>query len=140
MLLIFMFVIVVIYHDINFSLPINFHFRFSGTCNHVAAVLFKVEFAWKSGLTNPACTAKECGWAAFGAKHRVEPERIKNMNWHKPHFSKRGIEIISKFLNRFALIKIDIRIICKKYKYIKQTEPYIAPPPKKKEHNHKLQQ
>ena len=68
----------------------------------MAAVLFKVEFAWKNGLTNPACTAKECGWSAFGAKHRVEPQRIKEMNWHKPHFSKRGIKLFyvsSRFSN-----------------------------------------
>ena len=30
----------------------------SGTCNHVAAIFFRVEAAVRLGLTNPACTTK----------------------------------------------------------------------------------
>ena len=32
----------------------------SATCNHVAALLFRVEAAVRYGLTNPSCTAKSC--------------------------------------------------------------------------------
>ena len=32
----------------------------SETCNHVAALLFRVEAAVRLGLSNPACTAKPC--------------------------------------------------------------------------------
>ena len=67
------------------------------TCNHVAAVLFKVEHAWKSGLTlGNSPTSKECAWNKYGAnKKGVEPKRIREMEWKKPHHSKKGMQIIS---------------------------------------------
>ena len=34
----------------------------SGTCNHVAALLFRVEAAVRLGLTNPSCTTKSFEW------------------------------------------------------------------------------
>ena len=68
------------------------------TCNHVAAVLFKVEHAWKSGLTlGNSPTSKECAWNKYGAnKKGVEPKRISEMKWKKPHHSKKGMLIILK--------------------------------------------
>ncbi|XP_030849643.1 uncharacterized protein LOC105440493 [Strongylocentrotus purpuratus] len=38
----------------------------SSTCNHVAALLFKVVFGWLHGLTNPACTSPTSVQAAEG--------------------------------------------------------------------------
>lgn len=62
------------------------------TCNHVAALLFKVEHAWKNGLTlEVSPTSKECQWNNYGAKRKVvEPKRINDMSWKKPHYSKKG--------------------------------------------------
>ena len=74
----------------------TFYFSFSlgSTCNHVAAVLFKVEHAWKSGLTlGNSPTSKECAWNKYGAnKKGVEPKRISEMKWKKPHHSKKGMQ------------------------------------------------
>ncbi len=36
--------------------------RLSQTCNHVAALLFRVEAAVRAGLTNPTCTSKKAEW------------------------------------------------------------------------------
>lgn len=36
----------------------------SKCCNHVAAVLYKVEFANEKGITDPACTDEACMWNA----------------------------------------------------------------------------
>ncbi|XP_033124665.1 uncharacterized protein LOC117122990 [Anneissia japonica] len=52
---------------------------YSTTCNHVAALLFKVDFAWRNGITNPACTSRECVWSAFAGKNNVEPRRIADL-------------------------------------------------------------
>ena len=88
-----------VYNNICGSIVITFYFSFSfgSTCNHVAAVLFKVEHAWKSGLTlGNSPTSKECAWNKYGAnKKGVEPKRISEMKWKKPHHSKKGMQIIS---------------------------------------------
>lgn len=67
------------------------HFtRFSGTWNHVAAVLFKIDFAGRNRLNNPACTSRECEWAAFRTTHNVQSKRVCEMTWRKPEFSESG--------------------------------------------------
>ena len=71
--------------------PISFKFRSLGsTCNHVAAVLFKVEHAWKSGWTlGASSTSSECKWNKYGAnKTVIQPKRIAEMAWKKPHYKK----------------------------------------------------
>ena len=88
-----------VYNSICGSIVITFYFFFSlgSTCNHVAAVLLKVEHAWKSDLTlGNSPTLKECAWNKYGAnKKGVEPKRISEMKWKKPHHSKKGMQIIS---------------------------------------------
>ena len=32
------------------------------TCNHMIAVLYKMEYASRAGYNNPACTSVPCGW------------------------------------------------------------------------------
>ncbi|XP_072037064.1 uncharacterized protein [Amphiura filiformis] len=39
-----------------------FHFRLDESCSHVAAVLFKVEAAFRLGYTRTACTEQPCLW------------------------------------------------------------------------------
>ena len=34
----------------------------AGSCNHVAAILFRIEAALSSGITKPTCTGKLCTW------------------------------------------------------------------------------
>ena len=88
-----------VYNSICGSIVITFYFFFSlgSTCNHVVAVLLKVEHAWKSDLTlGNSPTLTECAWNKYGAnKKGVEPKRIREMKWEKPHHSKKGIQIIS---------------------------------------------
>ena len=65
-------------------------FRLIETCNHVAALLFKVDFAWQNGLTNKSCTSRPCEWNKYGAKVVAKPIPIKEMKWKKPHYQKFG--------------------------------------------------
>ena len=53
------------------------------TCNHMSAVLFRVEATTKLGLINPACMEKACEWSPnrknlnpVKAKDRSKPGRI----------------------------------------------------------------
>ncbi|KAL3857710.1 hypothetical protein ACJMK2_012352 [Sinanodonta woodiana] len=62
---------------------------FGQTCNHVAALLFKKDAAWKSGLTNPACTSVESNWDKPKTKFAmIQPIRVNDMKIKKPHFRK----------------------------------------------------
>ncbi|XP_030845477.1 uncharacterized protein LOC105436450 isoform X2 [Strongylocentrotus purpuratus] len=56
------------------------------TCNHVAAMLFKLDHAFKSGLVNPACTSVANSWIA--TSKRVLPCRVKEVSWERHHYGK----------------------------------------------------
>ena len=60
----------------------------SQTCNHVAAALFRMEAAARTGLTNPSCTEKSCQW--FPNRKKVQPMRLKDINFSRSDFGKRG--------------------------------------------------
>ena len=59
----------------------------SDTCNHLAALLFRVEAAVRLGLSNPPCTAKPCE-PGFHRKV-VKPLKIKDMELRRVDFRKR---------------------------------------------------
>ena len=52
---------------------------FSQSCNHVMALLYKVEHAVAQGYTNPACTSIPCRWNDCSFRE-VEPKKIKELN------------------------------------------------------------
>ena len=65
----------------------------SNCCNHLIAVLYKVEYANTHGLTNPACTDTPCSWNNK-SNVDIEAKRVKdiyieshNRSKLKPHFS-----------------------------------------------------
>ena len=43
--------------------------------NHVAAVIFRLEAAVRTGLTNPSCTNSANEWLPF--REDIEPTKIK---------------------------------------------------------------
>ena len=57
------------------------------SCLHVAALLMKVDLAWKFGLTNPACTSRECSWLCK-PNLTIAPEKICEMEIISPNYSK----------------------------------------------------
>ena len=60
----------------------------SGTCNHVAVLLFCVEAALRFGLTNPSCTTKSCEW--LPNQKNVQPTKVKNLSFSRDDFGKCG--------------------------------------------------
>ncbi|CAH1233134.1 Hypp606 [Branchiostoma lanceolatum] len=60
------------------------------TCNHVAALLFKVEAAVRTNLVNPACTSTACGWNVAPGK-AVELTKVKEMSFRNDKFCKTGV-------------------------------------------------
>ena len=55
------------------------------TCNHVAAAVFQVEAAVRTGLTNPLSTSStnEC-------RKDIEPTKIKDLNFDREDFAQCG--------------------------------------------------
>ena len=53
--------------------------RLASTCNHMAAVLFKLDYAWQNGYTNRACTSRPAEWTAPTTKKKqvIKPQRIR---------------------------------------------------------------
>ena len=57
------------------------------TCNHVIAVLYKVEYGTNMGYNDPACTSIPCGCTTSTTKN-VQPCRLSNLNLRKDNCSK----------------------------------------------------
>ena len=47
----------------------------NGTCNHIAAMLFRVQAAVSQGLTNPTCTSRLATWNVPSECARFEPHK-----------------------------------------------------------------
>lgn len=55
-------------------------FRLCQSCNHVAGLLFRVEAAVKSGLTNPTCTSEKATWVIPASKTAVSLTPISSLD------------------------------------------------------------
>lgn len=51
----------------------------SKCCNHISAVLFKIEYANEKRLTNPACTDESCQWNSSAKE--ICPKKIEICNF-----------------------------------------------------------
>ena len=49
-----------------------------GSCNHVAATLYKIDHAHTNGLCDPACTDVLCQWNS-ASKQDIQPSRINDI-------------------------------------------------------------
>jgi hypothetical protein len=77
-----------IYVKLITNIVINQCFRLGSTCNHVAALLFKVDYAWQNGLTRgckKSCTSTTNKWIAPASVH-IESVQARNMIVKKSHF------------------------------------------------------
>ena len=63
-------------------------YRLAESCNHIAAVLFKVDFSWNVGNVEKACTSLPVTWA--GKNRQVAPMKIQDLNISKPTAEKTG--------------------------------------------------
>ena len=71
-------------------------YRLGSTCNHNAAVLFKIEYAWSNGLVlKQSPTSKECQWNNYGKKRKLEPKQVCEMQIKKPRYREKAREINS---------------------------------------------
>lgn len=58
----------------------------SETCNHIAALLFRVDAAVTCGLTNPSCTAKACEW--LPNRKEVRPQKMIDLVLNRDEMKK----------------------------------------------------
>uniref|UniRef100_A0A8C6SKJ6 SWIM-type domain-containing protein n=1 Tax=Neogobius melanostomus TaxID=47308 RepID=A0A8C6SKJ6_9GOBI len=70
----------------------------SSTCNHVAAVLFKLDFAWQQGITNKAVTSLPAVWTKPKGKPKgPDVMEIGDMEWVKPKYGKKKTVMFNSF-------------------------------------------
>lgn len=74
-----------------------------GTCNHVVAMLFRVEYAVRHGLTKPTSTSTLCYWnVPSGVKINLQPTKFKELYFDKSQYLKgkkqQAIDNKKKFL------------------------------------------
>ena len=60
----------------------------SGTCLHIAGMLFRVEAAVRNGLTNPSCATKSCEW--LPNRKDVVAVKVRDLKLSCDDFGKRG--------------------------------------------------
>ena len=72
-----------------------FYCSLGATCNHIAAVLFKLDHAWQSGLSNMACTSLPAAWIVPSTKKVLQPKKVNDMEWRKPHYRNRERKVIN---------------------------------------------
>ena len=78
-------------------------------CNHVIAVLYKIQYANAKGFISPACTEKACQWNK-SSKKEIEPQRIRDIIVRKKTASKEGnVEGSREELRMKALNEFDPR-------------------------------
>ena len=58
-------------------------------CNHVIALMYKVNFAYKKAYISPACTSVPQGWNK-GTKKDVKPNKIKSLVFRKDKKTQEG--------------------------------------------------
>ncbi|XP_067933338.1 uncharacterized protein [Watersipora subatra] len=62
----------------------------SQTCNHIAALMFKIESAFRLDISNPACTNTACAWKGPSSRKTVFM-KVADMSFKKPsHKSGKG--------------------------------------------------
>ena len=61
----------------------------SQTCNHIAALLFKVDFCWQYGYIKKSVTSRPCAWTQKGKSLMVEPQKVADMNIVKPKATRK---------------------------------------------------
>lgn len=72
----------------NYFHHLFYNFRMSSSCIHITALLFRVEAANRSGMTNPACTSRLCVWNVPPEKTVIKPKKIADMNWKSSKLNK----------------------------------------------------
>ena len=82
-------------HDYFHSL--FYKFRMSSSCIHITALLFRVEAANRSGMTNPAYTSRQCVWNVPSEKTVIKPTKIADMNWKSSKLNKGNSVRYSKY-------------------------------------------
>ena len=76
------------YFLINFR---EIHYRLHGTCNHIAGLLFRVEYAVRTGLTSS--TSNQCKWDVPTNQKPGpgNPTPLVDFKWKKAHYFNQGV-------------------------------------------------
>ena len=57
-------------------------------CNHVAASMYRVEAAVRTGLINPSCNSSANEWLPY--RKDIEPTKVRGLSFDREDFAQRG--------------------------------------------------
>jgi len=85
---------------------------YSKCCNHIIAVLYKVDFANQKGYSNPSCTEVACYWNETSRKD-VKPQKVKEMNFkiHKLKLSSASFPLNNSIKQDFDPRPLAMRVL-----------------------------
>ena len=63
-----------------------------GSCNHVAGLLFRVEAAVLTGLSNPTCTSVSAAWNIPSTKKQIMPDEISKFTFTNETYLKKATQ------------------------------------------------
>ena len=75
------------------------------TCNHVAAAVFRVEEAVRTGLTNPSCTSSANEWVL--CRKDIDLTKVKDLNFARKDFAQQGEKrrpLVASLKKKFNLL------------------------------------
>lgn len=79
------------FENFNYGTHYFIIYRLSQTCNHVAALLFKIESAFRLDLSNPAKTSLANEWLSPSTAKGPLNMKLQDMEFVKPTFSKGNV-------------------------------------------------
>ena len=65
---------------------------FYGSCNHVAGLLFRVEAAVLTGLSNPTCASVSAAWKIPSTKKQIMPDEISKFTFTNKTYLKKATQ------------------------------------------------
>ena len=84
-----------------------------GSCNHVVGMLFRVEYAVRSGQTRLSSTSRPCVWNAPPVGSSSDPVKLCSQEWNSDHYMD------GMHLNIKSRMKQHILKLCYCYSFVR---------------------
>ncbi|GFR82132.1 YqaJ viral recombinase domain [Elysia marginata] len=95
------------------------------TCNHVIAVLYKVEYAIRNNLHSKSCTETSCQWNK-GTRKEVKPKKIQDMDLRSDKAARKSLSAEARQDNKNLKLAYDPRRQAERFKTSAQVSSFLS--------------
>ncbi|XP_047130217.2 uncharacterized protein LOC124810062 [Hydra vulgaris] len=82
-----------------------------GSCNHVAGLLFRIESAVITGVSNPTCTSLKASWNVPSKKKLIEPGLVSNFVFTQDSYLKKSVQKSTEKRKSAGQFKIKFQVM-----------------------------